>query len=148
MNLRVALIFILIGFVGMLLAMGLLGFVQWLKRSYPRHFGLILTALVLFVVGALIWVVSELAERPSFRSNDLITLHEPVVARTTPAGRDARVSPCIVENSEHLAVLEIDGRTLKVRVESNSGSAPVHCVIGSEVHIALEHLHRYSLTRR
>ena len=148
MTFRAALVFIVLGFVGLLLAMGLLSFIQWLKRSYPRRFRLILAALALLVTAAAVWMGLELMERPTFRPNDLITLHEPVVAKTIAIDRDSRMTACIVDNSEHLAVVGIEGGTLTARVESNNGSASVYCAIGADVRIEQAWLHRYSLTHR
>ena len=148
MTLRAALVFILLGFVGLLVAMGLRSFVEWLKRTYPRRFRTILAALAVLGTAAVVWTVLELMERPTFRPHDLITLHEPVVAKTIPMDRDSRVIACIVDNSEHLAVVAIEGGRLTARVESNNRSDSVYCAIGLEVHVELAWLHRYSLTRR
>ena len=148
MTFRAALVFIVLGFVGLLVAMGLRSFVEWLKQAYPRRFRLILATLALFVAAAIVWMALELVERPTFRSNDLITLHEPVVATTIAADRDSRTTACIVNTSEHLAVITVEGGTLTARVESNNGSAPVYCAVGGDVRIELTWLHRYSLTHR
>lgn len=45
MNLRAALIFLVLGFIGLLIVMGAVGFVRWLKISYPRSFRSILSLL-------------------------------------------------------------------------------------------------------
>ncbi|MBI4402309.1 MAG: hypothetical protein HY581_11835 [Nitrospirae bacterium] len=45
MNLRAALIFLVFGFIGLLIVMGAASFVRWLKMSYPRSFRLILSLL-------------------------------------------------------------------------------------------------------
>ena len=45
MNVRVALIFLVFGFVGLLLVMGVMSFVRWVKIRYPRRGFLILVAL-------------------------------------------------------------------------------------------------------
>jgi Na+/melibiose symporter-like transporter len=148
MTLRAALVFIVLGFTGLLLAMGLRSFVEWLKRAYPRRFRMILAALAVLVTSAIVWIVFELMERPAFRPNDLITLHEPVVANTVAVDRDSRTTACIVDNSEHLAVVGTEGGTMTARVESNNRSASVYCAIGSEVRIELAWLRRYSLTHR
>jgi Na+/melibiose symporter-like transporter len=148
MTLRAALVFILVGFIGLLLAMGLRSFVEWLKRTYPRRFRMILAALAVVGTAAVVWTVLELMERPAFQPHDLITLHEPVVAKTIPTDRGSGVTACIVDNSEHLAVVAAEGGTLTARVESNNRSGAAYCVIGLEVHIELAWLHRYSLTRR
>lgn len=148
MNLRAALVFIVLGFIGLFLVMGVLSFVQWLRQSYPRRFRLILAGLGVLLVAAGIWTATEMMERPTFRPNDLITLHEPVVAKTIPADRDSRMTACIVDSSEHLAVVEVGGGTLTARVESNNASVPVYCAIGADVRIELAWLHRYTLTHR
>jgi hypothetical protein len=148
MNLRAALMFIVLGFVGLLLAMGLLAFVQWLKQRYPRRFRAILLFLGVLVVAAGVWGGMELMERPDFGPNDLITLHEPVVAKTLAAERDARITTCLVDVSEPLAVVEMAGGVLTARVESNNTSAPVYCAVGADVRIEPAWLHRYSLTHR
>ena len=148
MNLRAALIFIVLGFVGLLLAMGTLAFIQWLKQTYPRRFRAILLILGALIIAAGVWIGMELVERPVFRPNDLITLHEPVVAKTIAVDRDSRMTACIVDVSEHLAVVEMAGGVLTARVESNNATAPVYCAIGADVRIEPAWLHRYSLTRR
>ena len=148
MNLRAALVFIVLGFVGLLLAMGTLAFVRWLKQKYPRRFRAILWLVGALVAAAGIWGGMELAERPRFDPNDLITLHEPIVAKTVAADRDARITTCIVDVSEHLAVVEMAGGVLTARVESNNTSAPVYCAVGADVRIEPAWLHRYSLTHR
>ena len=148
MNPRGALLVIVLGCVGLLLAMGVLAFVQWLKRTYPRRFRLILLLVGLMVIAAGIWVGMELVERPDFRPNDLITLHEPVVAKTVAVDRDSRMAACIVDVSEHLAVVELAGGVLTARVESNNTTAPVYCPVGADVRIEPAWLHRYSLTHR
>jgi hypothetical protein len=148
MNLRAALVFIVLGVIGLFLVMGVLSFVRWLQRSYPRRFRLILAGLGVLLLAAGIWSGMEMMERPAFRSNDLITLHEPVVAKTIPADRDSRMTACIVDNSEHLAVVEVSGGALTARVESNNTSAPAYCAVGTDVRIEPAWLHRYSLTHR
>jgi hypothetical protein len=148
MTFRAALVFIVLGFVGLLTAIGLRSFVQWLKLTYPRRFRLILGALALLMTAAIVWTALELMERPTFRSNDLITLHEPVVATMIAVDRDSRETACIVDASEHLAVITVEGGALTARVESNNRSAPVYCAIGGDVRIEVAWLHRYSLTHR
>lgn len=148
MNLRAALVFIVLGFVGLLLAMGTLAFIHWLKQTYPRRFRAILLILGALIVAAGVWIGMELVEQPVFRPNDLITLHEPVVAKTIAVDRDSRMTACIVDVSEHLAVVEMAGGVLTARVESNNSTAPVYCAVGADVRIEPAWLHRYSLTRR
>lgn len=43
---RAALIFLVLGFFGLLLVMGTLGFVRWLKASYLRHFRVMLLTIL------------------------------------------------------------------------------------------------------
>ena len=148
MTLRAALVFIVLGFAVLLLAMGLRSFIAWLKRAYPRRFRIILAALTVLVTSAIVWTALELMERPVFRPNDLITLHEPVVANTTAVDRDSRSTACIVDKSEHLAVVGTEGGTITARVESNNRAASVYCEIGTEVRLEVAWLHRYSLTHR
>lgn len=148
MNLRVLLISVVLGFMGLLLAMGALAFVRWLKRFYPRRFRLILGSLGLLIAAAGALVVTELMDEPTFSPNDLVTLHEPVVAHTLAVARDSRVTACIIDGSEHLAVLEVSGGTLIVHVESNNRSDDVYCAVGTDVQIEQARLHRYTVTRR
>lgn len=148
MNLRVALIFLVLGFIGLLLVMGALSFFRWLKNAYPQRFPWILAILCVIVVGAGIWTALEVREQPTFRTNDLITLEEPVVARTIPVDRDSHIVTCIVDRSEHLGVVEVGSATLAARVESNNTSSPVYCPIGADVRIEIAWLHRFTVTRR
>ncbi|HXF93609.1 MAG TPA: hypothetical protein VNK46_12685 [Nitrospiraceae bacterium] len=148
MNLRAVLIFLVLGFIGLLLAMGAVSFVRWLKLSYPRHFRPILTALGLAAVGLGLWSYEEAAKPPAFHPGDLITLEAPVVARLIPAGRTAPQTSCMVEIYEHLAVMEVESGTLKARVESNTQSGPSFCPIRADVQLDPAWLHRYTLTHR
>ncbi len=148
MNLRAALIFLVLGFIGLLIVMGAASFVRWLKISYPRSFRSILAVLCLLLVGAGVWVYMEVKERPVFHAGDLMTLEEPVVARVIPAERNAPATSCIVEIYEHLSVVDVQTGTLKARVESNNRSGPSYCPIGAHVNIELAWLHRYTLTHR
>ncbi|MGH7205719.1 MAG: hypothetical protein ACREI2_05875 [Nitrospiraceae bacterium] len=148
MNLRAALIFLVLGFIGLLIVMGTASFVRWLKISYPRSFRSILVVLCLLMVGAGVWVYMEAKERPVFHAGDLVTLEEPVVARVIPAGRSAPATSCIVEIYEHLSVVDVQTGTMTARVESNNRSGPSYCPIGADVHIELAWLHRYTLTHR
>lgn len=148
MNLRAALIFLVLGFIGLLLVMGAVGFVRWLKVSYPQRFRSILAALGVSVVGLGFWGYREAAERPAFHPGDLITLEAPVVARLVPAERNAPKTSCIVEIYEHLAVVEVESGTLTAQVESNTRSGPSFCPIGAEVQLDPAWLHRYTLTHR
>jgi len=148
MNLRAALIFLVLGFIGLLLVMGAVSFVRWLRLSYPRSFRSILVVLCLVVVGAGVWVYMEAKERPVFHAGDLMTLQEPVVARVIPADRQSPTTSCIVEIYEHLSVVDVQSGTLKARVESNNRSGPSFCPVGAEVQIDLAWLHRFTLTQR
>jgi len=148
MNLRVALIFLVLGFIGLLIVMGAASFVRWLKVSYPRSFRSILVVLCLVLVGAGVWVYMEAKERPVFYAGDLITLEEPVVARVISADRHSPTTSCIVEIYEHLSVVDVQSGTLKARVESSNRSGPSLCPIGADVQIELAWLHRFTLTHR
>lgn len=148
MNVRAALIFLVFGFVGLLLVMGVLSFVRWVKIRYPRRGFLILVALCVIVVGSAIVVAMEIRERPTFRPNDLVTLQEPVVARTIAADRNSRIETCVIDRYEHFGVVEVEGGTLTARVESNNTSAPVYCPIGADVRTELAWLHGFTVTRR
>ncbi len=148
MNLRAALIFLVLGFIGLLIVMGAASFVRWLTIAYPRHFRTILVVLCLVLVGAGVRVYMEAKGRPVFHAGDLITLQEPVVARVIPADRNAPATSCIVEIYEHLSVVDIHTGTLNARVESNNRSGPSFCPIGAEVQIELDWLRLYTLTHR
>jgi hypothetical protein len=148
MNLRAALIFLVLGFIGLLLVMGAVGFVRWLRIAYPRRFRSILATLGVAVVGLGYWGYQEAAQRPAFHPGDLITLEAPVVARLVPPERNAPKTSCIVEIYEHLAVVEVESGTLKAQVESNTRSGPSFCPIGAEVQLDPAWLHRYTLTHR
>jgi len=148
MNLRAALIFLVLGFIGLLLVMGAASFVRWLKMSYPRSFRSILVVLCLVVVGAGVWTYMEAKERPAFRAGDLLTLEEPVVARVIAADRHSPTTSCIVEIYEHLSVVDLHSGTMTARVESNNRSGPSFCPIGADVQIELAWLHHFTLTHR
>ena len=92
----------------------------------------------------------EIRDRPTFRTHDLITLQEPVVAKIVPTDRDSRSLVCVVDLHEHLGVLDVDseGGALKARVESNNTSATLYCPVGADVRIELAWLHRMTVTRR
>ncbi|MGH7167531.1 MAG: hypothetical protein ACREII_03270 [Nitrospiraceae bacterium] len=148
MNLRAALIFLVLGFVGLLIVMGAVSYVRWLKVAYPRHYRTILAVLCLVLAGAGVRVYLEVGERPVFHAGDLVTLQEPVVARVIPAQRNAPATSCIVEIYEHLSVVDTQSGTLKAHVESNKGSGPSFCPVGAEVQIELAWLRHFTLTRR
>jgi len=148
MNLRAALIFLVLGFIGLLIVMGAASFVRWLKISYPLQYRTILVVLCLLLVGAGVWVYMEAKERPVFQAGDLITLEDPVVARVIPADRRSPTTSCIVEIYEHLSVVDVQSGTMKARVESNNRSGPSFCPIGANVQIELAWLHHFTLTHR
>jgi hypothetical protein len=150
MNLRVALIGLLLGFIGLLLVMGARAFVRWLQRYYPRRASAVLLTLCVTIMGAGWLIALELRDRPEFQPNDLITLQEPVVARIIPADRGSRGIICVVDLHEHLGLLEVEREagTMKALVESNNTSEPAYCPIGAEVRLELSRLHRMTVTRR
>jgi hypothetical protein len=148
MNVRAALIFLVFGFVGLLLVMGVLSFVRWVKIRYPRRGIPILVALGMIVMGSAIVIAMEIRERPSFRPNDLVTLQEPVVAKIIAADRNSRIETCVIDRYEHLGVMEVEGATLTAKVESNNTSTPVFCPIGADVRTELAWLHDVTVTRR
>lgn len=150
MNLRVALIGLLSGFIGLLLVMGARAFVRWLQIYYPRRAAAVLLTLGTAIVGAGWLITMEVLDRPDFQPNDLITLQEPVVARTIPADRGSRSMTCVVDLHEHLGLLEVEREagTMKALVESNNASEPSYCRVGAEVRIELSRLHRMTVTRR
>ena len=148
MNLRAALIFLVLGFISLLIVMGSLSFVRWLKTAYPGQFRSILIALCLGLVSLGIWGYMEASDRPAFHAGDLLTLQEPVVARLVSTDRNSPTTSCIVEIYEHVSVVEATTERLNVRVESNNRSGPSFCPIGAEVQVELAWLHRYTLTHR
>lgn len=150
MNPRIILIALVLGFIGLLLLIGVRTFIRWLKIHYPRRASAILAALTVGIAGTGVLVTMEIQDRPTFRPNDLITLQEPVVAKTVEPDRDSRSMTCVVDLHEHLGVLDVDieGGTLRARVESNNTSAPLYCLIGGEVRIELAWVHRMTVTRR
>ena len=102
----------------------------------------------MIVVGSAILIVMEIRERPTFRPHDLVTLQEPVVARTIAADRNSRIETCVIDRYEHLGVVEVEGGTLTARVESNKTSAPVFCPIGTDIRTEVAWLHSLTVTRR
>lgn len=150
MNPRVILIIVALAFIGLLLVLGARAFARWLKIHYPRRASAILVGLWIVGIAAGWLIAREIRDQPTFQSNDLITLREPVVARTISADRESRVQSCVVDVHEHLGVLEVDSEsgTLKARVESNNTSAPIYCPIGAEVRVETAWLHRPTVTRR
>lgn len=150
MNPRMVLIISVLAFIGLLLLMGARTFARWLKIHYPRHASAILVALWIVGIAAGWLIAGEIRNQPTFQSNDLITLREPVVARTISADRDSHALSCVVDLHEHLGVLEVEDEngTLKARVESNNTSAPLYCPIGGEVRIEMAWIHGPTVTRR
>lgn len=150
MNLRFAFIILALLFIALLLVIGVMTAIRWLRIHYPGRANAILAGGAAIVAGAVVMGVVELNDRPMFRPHDLITLQEPVVARTIPVDRGAGSATCVIDLHEHLGVLEIEVEqgALKARVESNNTSAPVFCPIGTEVRIDLAWLHRLTVTRR
>jgi hypothetical protein len=150
MNPRVFLIFGALTFLGLLLVMGARAFARWVKFHYPAHARLILSGL--WILGiAVVWLgVREIQEAPVYQPNDLLTLQEPVVAKTVSTNRDVRPIACVVDLHEHLGLLEIEQEsgTLTARVESNNTSAPLYCPIGAAVRIEAAWLHHPTVTRR
>ena len=148
MTFRLVLVLLVLGFIGLLIVMGALNFVRWLKITHPRRFRSILVGLCIALIGVGIWGFQEAIDRPSFHSNDLITLQEPIVARMITTDRNSPTTSCIVEIYEHLSVVGAGSGTMKARVESNKTSGPTFCPIGAEVQFELAWLHRYTLTHR
>ena len=148
MTVRLVLVLLVLGFIGLLIVMGAIGFTRWLKVTHPRHFRSILGGLCAALIGVSIWGFLEATDRPTFHAGDLLTLQEPIVARVIATGRDSTTTSCIVEIYEHLAVVSAGSGTMKARVESNKTSGPGFCPIGAEVQFELAWLHRYTLTHR
>jgi hypothetical protein len=147
-NLRALLIFLIIGFIGLLVILGAVSFVRWLRESYPQHFRVVLAIIVLSGFGLGVWMYLEAKERPAFHAGDVLTLGEPLVVRSLPTERLAVTTSCIVEIHEHLSVLDVGSGTLKARVESNTSSGAPFCSVGTVVQLDLAWLHRYTLTHR
>lgn len=150
MNLRFVFIVLVLAFIALLLAIGVLTAIRWLRIHYPERANTILAAGAAIVAGAVIMTIVEVNDQPMFRPHDLITLQDPVVARTIPVDRGTGTATCVVDLHEHLGVveIEIEHGALKARVESNNTSAPVFCPVGTEVRIDLNWLHRLTVTRR
>ncbi len=150
MNLRLVLIVVVLIFIGLLLMIGVRTFVRWLKLHYPRRASAVLTGLCVMGFGAGAVIAIEMNDQPTFRPNDLITLQEPVVARTIAPDRESRSMTCVVDLHEHLGVLELETErgTVRARVESNNTSAPLYCPVGAEVRIEAAWLHHPTITHR
>jgi hypothetical protein len=139
-----------LAFLGLLLLMGARAFARWLKIHYPRRASLIFLGLWIVGITAGWLIVREVRDQPTYQSNDLITLQEPVVARAISSDRDSHSLTCVVDLHEHLGVLELEreSETIKARVESNNTSAPIYCAVGTEVRVEIAWLHRPTVTRR
>ena len=148
MTLRIALVLLVIGFLGLLVVMGAVVFIRWLRLTHPRHYRSILGTISLVLIGLSAWGIFEALDRPSFHAGDLITLQEPLVVRLTPPDRQSAVNSCIVDIYEHLAVVGTNSGTMKARVESNKSSGPGFCPNGADVQFELAWLHNYTLTHR
>ena len=150
MNPRVLLIFGAVTFLGLLLVMGARAFARWVKLHYPAHAWLILSGLWILGIAVAWLAVREIQEAPVYEPNDLITLQEPLVAKTVSSNRDVRPIACVVDLHEHLGVLEIEREsgTLTARVESNNTAASLYCPIGAEVRAEVAWLHHPTVTRR
>jgi hypothetical protein len=145
---RLVLVLLVLGFIGLLLVMGAIAFVRWLKVAHPRRYRSILGVVGAAVVAAGAWGFLEATDRPTFHPGDLVTLQEPLVARIVPTDRDSSTTSCMVEIYEHLAVVNVGSGTMKARVERNKSSGPGFCPVGAEVQFELGWLHRYTLTHR
>lgn len=148
MTFRLVLVLLVLGFIGLLIVMGAVNFVRWLKVAHPRRFRSILGGLCIALIGTGIWGFQEAIDRPAFHPGDLITLQEPIVARVQATDLQAPTTSCIVEIYKHLSVVGAVSGTMKARVESNQTSGPSFCPIGAEVEFELAWLHRYTLTHR
>ncbi|MDR4480431.1 MAG: hypothetical protein R3B37_11905 [Nitrospira sp.] len=150
MNVRLVLILAVLIFIVLVLVIGVRTVARWLRIHYPRRANAILAGLAVIVIGTGVLVVLEMTDQPTFRPNDLITLQEPVVAKTIAADRQSRVGTCVVDLREHLGVLEVDieAAALRVLVESNNSSEPVFCSIGEEVIVPVAWLRRLTVTHR
>ncbi len=150
MNLRFVFIVLVLCCIGLLLVVGVRTAVLWLRTHYPQRANTIVAGASMLAAAAGVLLVLEVMEQPLFRSHDLLTLQEPVVAKTIPADRGAGSTMCVVDVHEHLGVLEVEVEQglLKAKVESNSTAGPAFCPIGAEVRIDLTWLHRFSVTRR
>jgi hypothetical protein len=150
MNPRVVLIIGALAFIGLLLVLGARAFARWVKTHYPAQASVIFWGL--WVLGIAVgWLIArEIREAPVYQPNDLLTLQEPVVARTVSMSRDVRPIACVIDLHEHLGLLEIEHEsgTLTARVESNNTSAPLYCPIGAEIRIDMAWLHHPTVTRR
>jgi hypothetical protein len=148
LNFRVALVVLVLGFIAVLLALGAISFVRWLRLSYPRHYRSLLIFILLVAAGAGLWMALEMRDRPTFHEGDVLTLGEPLAVRAVSAKRLMATTSCIVEIHEHLVLREVMADVLTAEVESNAGPTPPFCDIGAEVQFDTSWLQRYTLTRR
>ena len=150
MNLRLVLTIGALCFIALLLVIGIRTAIRWLKIHYPQRANAVLFGVCLFLAGAGVLIAAEMNDRPTFRPNDLLTLQEPVVARTIVSDRESRSMTCVVDRHEHLGVLELENErgTMRARVESNNTSEPLYCPIGVEVRIEAAWLHHPTITHR
>ena len=150
MNLRFLFIVLVLCFIGLLLVLGIRTAILWVRAQFPQRANTILAGASMAAAAAVALLVAEVMDQPLFRPHDLLTLREPVVAKTIPADRGAGSMMCVVDVHEHLGVLEVEVERglLRARVESNSATGPAFCPIGAEVRIDLTWLHRFSVTRR
>jgi len=145
---RFAVVLLVLGFIGLLIVMGAISFVRWLRVTHPRHFRSILTGVCAVLIGTVGWAVLEVLEQPTFQPGDLVTVQEPLVARMVTTDVKSATTSCIVEIYEDLSVVGIHSGTMKARIESNKKSGPSSCPIGAEVQFELAWLRRYTLTHR
>ncbi|MEK6804132.1 MAG: hypothetical protein AABZ34_15950 [Nitrospirota bacterium] len=150
MNLRLVLTVAALGFIALLLVIGIRTAVRWLRIHYPQRANAALFGVCLLLAGAGVVIAVEMKDQPTFRPNDLLTLQEPVVARTIVGDRESRSLTCVVDLHEHLGVLELENErgTMRARVESNNTSEPLYCSIGAEVRIEAAWLHHPTITHR
>ncbi len=150
MNFRFAFIVLVLCFIALLLVVGIRTAILWLRIHYPQRANTILAGACIVAVAAGVMLVVELTDQPRFRAHDLLTLQEPVVAKTVPADGGAGSLTCVVDVHEHLGVVDVDIEQglLRAKVESNNTAGPAFCPIGSDVRIDLTWLHRLSVTRR
>lgn len=97
MNLRFAFIVLVLCVLLLLLALGIRTAILWIRTRYPERANSILAAASIVAVAAGLLVVVEVMEQPQFRPHDLLTLQEPVVAKTIPVDRGAGSTLCVVD---------------------------------------------------
>ena len=119
MNFRLVLTVVALGFIVLLLVIGIRTAVRWLKIHYPQRANAVLFGVCLLLAGAGVLIAIEMKDQPTFRPNDLLTLQEPVVARTIVSDRESRSITCVVDLHEHLGVLELDIVLADADIEKN-----------------------------